>query len=125
MMPKALRETEESVQIAVVDWVRRQYPLAAETLHHSPNEGQHKVQYRVKQRQMGVSSGFPDILLLTPKADFCGLAMELKSEDGRKPTQAQMEWMYTLANCGFFATWCKGFDAAVETIRGYLEQDDG
>lgn len=123
-MPTAKRETEEAVQITVVEWLRAQYPDAAACMHHSPNEGNHKVQYRVKQQRMGVSKGFPDLLIFVPKGPFVGLAIEIKAEDGKKPKIEQFEWLDRLNEAGWMATWCKGFDACVDTIKAYLEQAD-
>ncbi len=114
--------TEEQTQIALVQWFRIQYPKAAEYLHHSPNEGQHKVQYRAKQARMGVSKGFPDLTLYLPRKGFSGLAIELKATSGRKPTIEQFEWLERLGAAGWMAAWCKGFDAAQTTINDYMRE---
>lgn len=112
--------TEEQIQIALVEWFQLQYPKAAKKLHHSPNEGQHKVQYRVKQKKMGVSSGFSDLILVQRRGGFNGLAIELKADKGDKPTAAQFEWLESFAEEGWFASWAKGYAAAQRTIKGYM-----
>lgn len=112
--------TETQLHIALVEWVRLQYPREAEYLHHSPNEGKHKVQYRVKQKRLGVSAGFPDLVLYLPRGGFTGLAIELKSDSGNKPTQSQIDWLDRLGESGWMAAWCRGFDAAKDTINQYM-----
>ena len=113
-----MSETDD--QIALVEWFRRQYPSSAEHLHHSPNEGMHKVQYRVKQKQMGVSDGFPDLALFEGRGGFVGFALELKAIKGKKPTQKQIDWLDRLAGQGWLSCWCKGVDAAIESMRDYM-----
>jgi len=112
--------TEEQIQIALVEWFQLQYPKAAKKLHHSPNEGQHKVQYRVKQKKMGVSSGFSDLILVQRRGGFTGLAIELKADKGPKPTADQFDWLDSFAEEGWFATWAKGYAAAQSTIKSYM-----
>lgn len=110
------------MQIALVQRFRIQYPKAADYLHHSPNEGRHKVQYRAKQARMGVSKGFPDLTLYLPRKGFTGLAIELKSETGKRPSAEQFEWLERLGANGWMACWCKGFDAAKDTISDYMRE---
>lgn len=112
--------SEEEVQIALVDWFKLQYPKAAKKLHHSPNEGKHKVQYRVKQKKMGVSSGFSDLILVQRRGGFTGLAIELKADKGPRPTADQFDWLDSFAEEGWFATWAKGYAAAQSTIKAYM-----
>lgn len=52
--------SETAFQKTVVEHLRHAlHPDVA--WHHSPNEGRHKVQYRVKQKAMGMCPGWPDL----------------------------------------------------------------
>lgn len=48
--------TEEQEQLALVQWLE----LHEIKYTHVPNEGKHKVQYRAKQKRLGVKPGVPD-----------------------------------------------------------------
>lgn len=57
--------------------------------HHSPNEGRHSVQYRSKQKAMGMRSGWPDLQLVVPFSHYLDgqrqtdIYIELKAQKGR------------------------------------------
>ena len=57
--------------------------------HHSPNEGRHNVQYRSKQKAMGMCAGWPDLQLVVPFAHYLDgqrqvdIYIELKAPKGR------------------------------------------
>ncbi|MNE71242.1 VRR-NUC domain protein [compost metagenome] len=62
----------------------------------------------------------PDLQLLTPRHGFAGLIIEMKRVKGGQLSQEQADWLDWLNAQGFCAVVCKGFDAARETIQGYL-----
>ena len=57
--------------------------------HHSPNEGQRKVQYRAKLTRMGMCPGWPDLQLVVPFSHYLNgqrevdIYIELKAPKGR------------------------------------------
>ena len=57
--------------------------------HHSPNEGKHSVQYRSKQKAMGMRAGWPDLQLVVPFSHYLNgqrqvdIYIELKAPKGR------------------------------------------
>lgn len=71
--------TEEALHVAVVDFLRRALPPDA-VLHHSPNEGMHKPQYRARQLRKGMRPGWPDLVVLHAGSLLC---IELKTAKGR------------------------------------------
>lgn len=86
---------------------------------HVPNEGRHKVQYRVKQAAIGVKKGVPDILILTaPPAHphFRGCAIEMKRQKGGALTDSQRYWLEMMERLGWAVTVSKGSAAAIKWL---------
>jgi len=95
----------------VCKYIRYQYPYLL--IHHSPNEGKRTVFQQSLIKSLGVSSGFPDLLLFNPKgnSDIKVVAIELKAGKN-KATENQEKWIVALNNCGIPAKVCSGFDDA-------------
>lgn len=112
---------EEEEQIVVARWL----DLHKVCWFHPANEGMHKVQYRKKQRQMGLKAGVPDFLIFTPppRSDIgrgyhVGTAIELKRRDRtNKPTRAQLRWLRRLRDLGWYAAVCYGSGEAIELLE--------
>ena len=67
-------------------------------IHHSPNEGRHHVNYRHKQKLMGVLPGFPDLIIMLPNK--MPLFIELK-QPKNYPTDQQRIETEQLINMGY------------------------
>jgi hypothetical protein len=110
---RELIPTEEQEQEALCDWLR----LNGIVFHHSPNEGKHAVQYRVKQARLGVSKGFPDIVIFDCTIDgFRGVAVELKRRKGGRVSDEQKWWMQRLEDREWAVRVCYGADEAIEWL---------
>ena len=84
---------------------------------HVPNEGKHKVQYRAKQKRLGVKPGVPDILIFDRPPLYpenVGVAIELKRQKGGRDTPEQTAWLEHLKATGWAVAVCRG---AMEAIR--------
>ena len=122
---KVALPTEESEQVALVQWLR----LKKLPHFHIPNEGKAKVQYMKKQRAMGLSKGISDIVVFVPsKILFIEMKRrkkELKngtlSSSNSKISKEQQDWIDTI-NCYDYsdAIVCYGFADAKEFIERYL-----
>lgn len=101
---------EDHLQIAVCDYLRHQYSGCK--IHHSPNEGKRGHVSRYKIKHMGVSSGFPDLLVF-----YHGKKIAIELKHGRnKPTDSQLDWI-ALLNCYDIRSFvCTGFDEAKKFI---------
>lgn len=101
---------EDHLHIGVCTYLRHQYSGC--TIHHSPNEGKRGPVSRYKITHMGVSAGFPDLLVI-----YRGkvIAIELKAGKN-KPTEAQLDWLLLLNAIGITAQCCTGFESAKEFI---------
>ena len=74
--------------IAIIDMLRLWLPNDC-VVHHSPNKGRHKVQYRAKQKQLGVQAGWPDLEVIVPRKywkcqdEYAPIFLEVKTAKGR------------------------------------------
>lgn len=114
--------TEESEQVALVQWLRlKKIPHA-----HIPNEGKMAIQYMKKQKAQGLSKGFPDLIVFAPSkilfVEMKRRAIETKtgkmSISHTKVSGEQKDWIDTI-NCYDYAIAkvCYGFNEAKEFIE--------
>lgn len=98
---------------------------------HCPNESMVPVQYRVKLRALGLSSGVPDLVIVQPPwallrasvmsptgYPFVGAVLEMKSERG-DATPEQLEWLAHFAAIGFATAVARGYEAGLAQLRAW------
>jgi|TARA_R110000737_G_scaffold74104_2_gene103124 hypothetical protein len=79
--------TEYQLHLQIIAYLQMRLP-AGSVIHHSPNEGNHKIQYRVKQKRMGVRAGWPDLELFVSKTwwqidvPWSPIFIEIKTQKG-------------------------------------------
>jgi hypothetical protein len=73
-----------------------------------------------KLKAEGLKAGVPDICLLYPVPPYHGFLLELKHGDN-KPSPEQLGWIAALRSKGYCVQVAWGFEAAIETIKAYLE----
>lgn len=117
---------EADIQRAVFLWakqpaVRAQYPALA-LLYHVKNETIGDAKQIAVDKAQGVKKGVPDLCLPVARGGYHGLYIELKTPKGRA-TDEQKWWLLKLSLQGYKAVLCKGYEAAVEAIRGYLDNE--
>lgn len=106
---------EASEQIAVVQYCAlKGIPVA-----HVPNEGKRSVVYGSRLKEMGLSCGFPDLVIPEPRKGYHGLFIEMKTRTG-KATEDQKKWLSRLSKSGYLAALCHGFEEAREIIDEYF-----
>jgi hypothetical protein len=123
------RDLEHQEQKALIQWCE----LAAATypelryLHAVPNGGDRHPAVAAKLRAEGCRKGVPDIFLDVPRHGFHGLRIELKRPGDKaqgvkrgevKPEQA--DWLAFLAEQGYLAVVCWGWESARDTLQTYL-----
>lgn len=114
--------SEHAIQCAVVMWARAMIPQFPELawLYATPNGGVRNITVAIKLKREGVQRGVPDLFLPVPKRNFHGLFIEMKSLSGRlAPDQAR--WLDALNERGYMAVVCRGSQAAIDTIKSYLD----
>ena len=104
--------SEHDLHCQVADFLNIALPPQA-FWHHSPMEGKHKVQYRVKQNRLGAKKRFPDILIIWKgRAIF----IELKTKKGRV-SDAQKECHAQLILAGGLVTVCRSLKEVEEFCK--------
>ena len=74
-----------------------------------------------RNKQQGVSKGFPDYLII---ANNHVLAIELKRTKDSHTTPEQKSWIEALNTVGIPAKVCKGAEAAIQFIKECVIQED-
>lgn len=124
------RHIEDTHQAALFDWAAVSLQLHPELqgLMHVPNGGRRGKIEAARLKRQGVKAGYPDIVLDVARGGFHGLRIELKApraELGRAPqvSREQRWWIDWLAEQGFRAVVCHGWEAARAEILDYLAQE--
>ena len=113
-----MAQNELKVQIAVVKWLKLQYP----NVLYCASAGGMRTSLAVakKMKASGYVKGFPDLGIFKPTYKHHGLFIELKADKKSYPTKEQKEWIENLKAVGYHAVVCKGFDSAIEEITKYF-----
>ena len=104
--------SEVDLQKTVIKYLDLVLPSQS-LVHHSPNEGNHKIQYFHKQKLMGVVKGFPDLMILLPKTK--PLFIELK-QPGNYPTEQQRNVGSLLIDLGNEYAVCR----SLQEVQAFL-----
>jgi len=105
--------SETDLQKSVVRYLDLVLP-DRKILHHSPNEGNHKVQYFHKQKLLGMMAGFPDLMILIK--GVTPLFIELK-QPGNYPTEQQRNVGTLLLELGCEYAVCR----SVNEVSAFLQ----
>jgi hypothetical protein len=98
---------------------------------HPANEGDHKPQYRHKQRLMGLKPGVPDVIILDKvpqyggRPNVRGVAIELKRISGGKLSDEQVSWALRLRARQWLVFVCKGAGAAIKVVDALWPPGEG
>lgn len=86
---------------------------------HCKNEGRQSARAGARMKSQAVRAGVADYLLLVPRGPYHGLAIELKSKDG-KLSKEQKEWMDLVQVQGYAWTMVRSLDEGMSEITKYL-----
>lgn len=114
-------EREHAEQVALVTWAKFESGRVPELalLFAIPNAGKRSRGAGGKLRAEGMKAGVPDLCLPVPSGKYHGMFIELKAKGGR-PTHEQKIWLRALAEQGYYACICVGWEEAKKTIQTYL-----
>jgi hypothetical protein len=123
-----VRHIEDDHQKALMDWAkvaRLRGILVADFLIAIPNGGNRNPKEAARLKAQGVKAGVSDLFLALPANGACGLWIELKAPKtattkAGKPSQSQIDWLESMAQVGYAARLCYGWQAAKQTIQEYL-----
>ena len=110
-----MTETQEQKQL--IQWCRTRPEL--QYLFHIPNESIGGQGWMIRNRQMGVRSGIPDLMLPIPSNGYHGLFIEMKAKGGRV-SSTQEKWIEALNTFGYLAVVAYGWEDAKCKIMNYL-----
>ena len=110
-----MAESQEQKQL--IQWCRTDPRL--QYLFHIPNESVGGQGWLVRNRQMGVKSGVPDLFYPVPLGGYHGLFIEMKAANGRVSRNQQL-WIEALRGMGYRVEVCNGFEAAKTVLEDYL-----
>lgn len=111
-----MNEADEQRQL--VQWCRTQ--AWGQFLFHIPNESIGGMGWLVRNRQMGMKKGVPDLMLPIPMHGYHGLFIELKTSSGRL-SEEQRRWLNALNQFGYLAVMCKGWEEAKKRLEEYMD----
>jgi hypothetical protein len=115
---KPTPESESNQQEIVIKYLRLAYPDA---LYCASAGGMWTSDsQRIKMARTGYVKGFPDLFIYEPRAEFHGLAIEMKKVKGSKIEPEQVQWQEQLRNRGYASYICKGKDEAIKIIDEYF-----
>lgn len=123
------KKTEESMHIALAQYIKLQYPdviFTSESSGIRVNMGQ-----AVKMKKLRSVGKLPDVIILQPSGHYHGLALELKAtnaspflKDGSLSTnehvREQAKMLDRLKNKGYCAHFVVGLDQAKAEVDNYL-----
>lgn len=117
---RRVSESESDSQVRLVLWLdEMEVPF-----YSVPNGADVSPSNRARLVREGLSAGVPDLCIPIARRGYHGAYIELKREDGRGLTsESQKKWLAVLAEEGYFAEICTGFEQAKERIRWYLDDE--
>ena len=110
--------TEDQEQRQLIQWCRTRPEL--QFIFHIPNENTAGIKWGVRNRQMGVKSGVPDLMLPIPSSGYHGLFIEMKTKQGSTSVE-QDRWISALNGFGYLAVVAYGWEDAKCKILNYLQ----
>jgi hypothetical protein len=113
---------EHRIQVACVRWFALQWPQYEGLLFAVPNGGHRDKVTAAMMKAEGVTAGVADLLLLVPSQGLHGLAIEMKTENGRQSPE-QKQWQKKAERQGYRYAVCRSLDQFIETVNAYLHQD--
>jgi hypothetical protein len=116
-----MNKEEESEQVAFVGWFRVQYPhykALINIVSIGENVGPRRM---ARLKKMGLTPGWPDLLLAIPGPRSLGLFIEMKSKKGRLHG-GQPEIHSKLIEQGYKVTVCYSFEDARNVTKEYLSE---
>lgn len=110
--------SEDDEQRQLIQWCRTDPRL--QFLFHIPNENTAGIKWGIRNRQLGVKSGVPDLFLPIPAGRYHGLFIEMKTKIG-ETSPNQDKWLSALDAFGYMAVVAHGWEDARCKILDYLK----
>lgn len=114
--------TEEALHrqcFSLIEAMTPKHPIL-KFMAHVPNGGARSAGEGGKLKAMGVRKGIPDFILPKHRGRWSGLAIEIKSKDG-KLSPDQCEWMQSFFEEGYLTSVCRTVDDFERLVLAYLD----
>ena len=109
--------TESQEQKQLIQWCRTDPRL--QYLFHIPNESVGGQGWIVRNQQLGVKSGVPDLFYPVPLQGYHGMFIEMKTSKGRL-SATQKKWIEALTALGYKCVVARGWEEARDALMDYL-----
>ena len=122
----AKTDTERTLQVSLVSWIKLQYPIAGKHIIMIGNEGKRSIAGHQIAKKMGLHKYASDLFIAYPSNGSPGLWLELKRENwklvasNKKHTEGQLEFLNKMSLVGYATAMAIGFDEAVKVVKSYL-----
>jgi hypothetical protein len=114
--------SEEKIQIAIVEYLKLQYPNALFTATMGGQFQKHFSQ-RLKAKRTGYLKGVSDLLIFEPNEKYTALFIELKKDKKCYASKEQKMFIKNALERGYYGICCKGFDHCKEIIDKYFKNE--
>lgn len=115
-----MREDDEQRQL--IQWCRTDERF--QYLFHIPNETVGGRGWIIRNRQMGVKKGVPDLFYPVPCGKFHGLFIEMKAKDSGRTSPEQERWIKALNILGYKAVVCHGWEEGRDALLEYVDESE-
>jgi hypothetical protein len=124
--------TEHAEQVAVFQWASMSkniypelvllfsVPNGAKLPYTKNDQGKRFSRQAQVLKAEGMRPGVPDMVLPVARRGYHGLFIELK-HGKNKPSDEQVAWICELRAQGYYAVVCYEAEAAIQTLRDYLD----
>ena len=113
--------SEHEEQVAVVQWCKLNKIFAVAVANGFHTNGKKDGRFFGMMKSLekeGYSKGFPDLVIIVPNGGV--MFLEMKRLKGSKTSPEQAKWNDDLTESGHHSVVCKGFDEAIEAIKGFM-----
>lgn len=112
-----MNETQEQKQL--IQWCRTDARF--QFLFHIPNESVGGAGWIIRNRQMGVKAGVPDLFYPVPLKGYHGMFIEMKTNKG-KTSPEQKKWLLALETMGYKCVVAHGWEEAKKALEDYVNE---
>lgn len=109
--------TESQEQKQLIQWCRARPEF--QYLFHIPNESVGGQGWMIRNRQMGVKAGVPDLFYPVPMNGYHGMFIEMKTKTGRL-SMVQKKWIAALDELGYKVVVAKRWEEAAQALEDYI-----